>query len=171
MRTRLGLLIMMVAAMAVAGLNSSESNAYFGYRQYYSSWSYQPSYNYHYTRYYYKPTPTYPTYNYHYCVYRPSQPRYVYYYNPHQRQYWGRFDCEGQPGQQYSLLKPEDRKEKLEDIPESAFPKPGAMPAIPEAVDGTKSDGQPIVPITNLPSATPSPDDLPTTTPLPAAPQ
>lgn len=161
MRNKLGIMLLTLASLAVVGVTSSESQGYFGYRQYYSSWSYRPSHNYYYTRYYYKPTPTYTTYSYHYCVYRPAQPRYVYYYNPHQRQYWGRFDCEGQPGNQYSLLKPEDRKEKLEDIPESAFPAPGAMPAIPEATDGTKSDGQPITPITNLPKDDAAPDDLP----------
>ncbi|MCA9051855.1 MAG: hypothetical protein KDA89_24120 [Planctomycetaceae bacterium] len=162
MRTKLGILLLAVAATAVVGLTtSSESKAFYGYRQYYSSWSYRPSYNYYYTRYYYKPTPTYSTYSYHYCVYRPSQPRYVYYYNPHSRHYWGRFDCEGTPGAQYSLLKPEDRKEKLEEIPESSFPKPGPMPAVPDAADGTKSDGQTITPITNLPTEDATPDDLP----------
>jgi len=161
MQRRIALLCLfgglLLAGAASTGVNAGNS----GYRQYYSSWNYHTSHNYYYTQYYYKPQPSYPTYSYHYCVYQPSQPRYVYYYNPHQRHYWGRFDCEGEPGHQYSLLKPEDRKEKLQDIPEAAFPKPGAMPAIPEASDGTKSDGQTIAPIKNLPTPDATPDDLP----------
>ncbi len=67
--------------LAVAfGMGAGEANA--GYRQYYSSWSYQPSTSYYYTTYYYKPQVSYSGYQYHYCIYYPSQPRYVYYYNP-----------------------------------------------------------------------------------------
>ena len=156
---RIGLTLLMVAAAFVC-TTASEAQAG-GYRQYYSSWSYHPTYNYHYTRYHYKPTPTYPTYSYHYCIHYSNQPRYVYYYNPHSQQYWGRFDMEGKEGKQYSLLKPEDRKEKLEDIPEGAFPEPGAMPEIPEGVDGTKSNGDKIEPIKELPSDEATPDDAP----------
>jgi hypothetical protein len=112
------------------------------YRQYYSSWSYQPQKKYHYCRYYYKPTTNYSGYKYHYAVRYPRtyspQPRYsryVYFYNPHRKVYWGRFDLEGKPGEQYSLLKDEDRKSNLEDIPEKAFPKPARMPVIPDSED------------------------------------
>ena len=35
----------------------------------------------------------------------------------------------------YSLLAPNDRKGSLEQIPESAFPEPSAMPPIPESND------------------------------------
>ena len=164
MKRRIGMLVIMAAMLAAAGYTSSNATAAnLGYRQYYSNWNHHPSHGYYYSQYYYKPTPTYSTYSYHYCVYRPSQPRYVYYYNPHQRHYWGRFDCEGKPGEEYSLLKPEDRKEKLEDIPEKAFPKPGPLPAIPDATDeaGTKSDGEQILAIKNLPTADEVPGDLP----------
>ena len=106
------------------------------YRQYYSAWTYYPARSYYYRSYYYKPYADYSGYKYHYCVYYPTQPRYVYFYNPHARAYWGRYDCQGKPGQQYSLLAEKDRKEKLADIPESAFPAPAAMPAIPESEDG-----------------------------------
>ncbi|TVP97637.1 MAG: hypothetical protein EA381_14520, partial [Planctomycetaceae bacterium] len=82
---------------------------------------------YHYTHYYYTPV------RYHVVVCYPSRPRYFYYYNPYRRTYWGRFDTEGAPGQQYSILAPEDRRENLADIPESAFPPPGPMPVIPES--------------------------------------
>lgn len=158
MKARTFLLAALLMTAAAFPLVNAAS---YGYRQYYSSWSYHPTYNYHYTRYYYKPTPVYPTYSYHYCIHYTSQPRYVYYYNPHSQQYWGRFDCEGKPGAQYSLLKPEDRKEKLEDIPESAFPKPAEMPVIPEATDGTKSNGDRIEPIKVLPGDEQAPDDTP----------
>ena len=106
-----------------------------GGRSYYYGWKYYPQRSYHYTYYYYKPTPTYASYNYHTCVHYPSQPNYVYYYNPYSQQYWGRYDLE-QKG--YSLLAPEDCKGKLSDIPETAFPKPAAMPGIPESTDGEK---------------------------------
>lgn len=166
MRNRIGILFLLLAAATFSVLATSDLQAS-AYRQYYSNWSYHPTHSYYYTRYYYRPTPTYQTYSYHYCVHYPSQPRYVYYYNPYARQYWGRYDCEGQPGQQYSLLKPQDRREKLEDIPEKAFPKPSAMPEIPEAADGTKSDGVAIEPVKALPSPDAEPGDLPAGTPKP----
>lgn len=100
------------------------------YRQYYSSWGYHGSQNYYYVRYYYQPAVSYSNYHYHYCMYYPSRPRYVYYYNPYRRVFWGRYDLESKG---YSLLAEADRKEKLTDIPESAFPAPGKMPAVPES--------------------------------------
>lgn len=134
------------------------------YRQYYSGWSYQPRRSYYVRRYYYQPTTTYKKYNYHYCVYYPSSystkrrySRYVYYYNPQRKVYWGRFDLEGEPGKQYSLLKKEDQKEDLDQIPESAFPAPGKMPFIPESEDEVR-----ITPLkkADLPDVTDA-DDLP----------
>lgn len=155
-------LLILSAAMAAATTMAAPTTAEAAYRQYYSSWSYHPTRSYHYARYYYKPTPSYTTYSYHYCIHYPSRPRYVYYYNPHRRVYWGRFDLEGKEGEQYSLLKPEDRKESLDEIPESAFPKPAQMPVIPDATDesGTKSDGVRIEPIKELPPE--HPEDVPT---------
>ncbi len=101
-------------------------------RHYYSSWSYHSSNSYYYRSYYYKPAASYDGYRYHYCVYYPTRPRYVYYYNPYARVYWGRYDLTEKG---YSQLADADRKEQLKDIPESAFPKPGEMPAIPESTD------------------------------------
>ncbi len=136
----------LILTVAVAGVASiAEANHH--HRQYYSSWSYQPATNYYYSTYYYQPTVNYTGYNYHYCIHYTSQPRYVYYYNPVSRVYWGRFDMEGKDGKQYSLLKEADRKEKLVDIPESAFPEPGEMPAIPDSKDGER-----IEPIKSLPT-------------------
>jgi hypothetical protein len=77
----------------------------------------------------------------------------VYYYNPVSQQYWGRFEF-GEDGKAkgYSLLAEKDRKEKLADIPESAFPKPAAMPAIPGTTDGEKMLPPPTdLPLTDLP--------------------
>lgn len=142
--------VLAFAFLAAFAANDADAS----YRQYYSGWRYYPQRTYYYTTYYYKPAPTYTTYSYHYCVYYPSQPRYVYYYNPYSRQYWGRFDLEGKPGEQYSLLKEEDRKERLEDIPETAFPKPAAMPAVPESQDGAAIEPPPGVPEQDLPGST-----------------
>ena len=143
MRYLLSGLLLATVTLSVSGPTDRTASASpFQYRQYYSSWSYQPTRRYHYCRYFYKPATTYTGYKYHYAIRytrsystQPRYSRYVYYYNPHRKVYWGRFDLEGKPGEQYSLLKNEDRKEKLEDIPESAFPKPGAMPVIPESED------------------------------------
>ena len=112
-------------------------------RHYYSSWGYHPQKSYHYTYYYYKPRVSYSGYQHHYCIYYPSRPRYVYYYNPHRRVYWGRYDLEAKG---YSLLEDADRKPNLSDIPESAFPKPGGMPNIPESEDGVAMPPPPAVP-------------------------
>lgn len=147
------------------GLSSPASaSAPWQSRQYYSSWSYQPRQQYYARRFYYKPTRTHSGYNYHYAVYypkryssRPRYSRYVYYYNPVRRVYWGRFDLEGEPGKQYSLLKDEDRKGNLDEIPESAFPDPGQMPVLPDSKDNIR-----IKPIDrrNLPVES-APEDLP----------
>jgi hypothetical protein len=108
----------------------------FGRRQYYdTSWTYSSNYGYYYTSYYFQPTVTYTTYSYHYCIYYPSQPQYVYYYNPSSQVYWGRYEIGSKGDKRYSLLAEKDRKKDLKDIPESAFPKPGKMPTIPGAKD------------------------------------
>jgi hypothetical protein len=122
------------ALVAIATLGTSlEAGRYYG-RHYYGGWSYYPQRTYYYTSYYYKPTPTYNSYNYHYCIYYPSQPQYVYYYNPYRKVYWGRYDLKAKG---YSQLAEKDQKEDLKAIPETAFPKPGEMPGIPES-DGTE---------------------------------
>jgi len=130
-----GLLVAVVVACS-----SSSVQAYGGY---YSGYTYYPSRSYYASYYYYKPYYSYPTYNYHYCVYYPSTPNYVYYYNPYSGNYWGRYDLQAKG---YSLLEEKDRKAKLADIPESAFPKPGNMPADPESTDGSKIPAPPAPP-------------------------
>ena len=120
-------------ALTVGGLATKAEAGLFAYRQYYSGWSYYPQRTYYLRSYYYKPYPTYATYKYHYCIYYPARPRYVYYYNPYRKLYWGRYDLE-KGG--YSQLAEKDRKAKLDEIPETAFPAPGAMPAVPESNDG-----------------------------------
>ncbi len=117
-------------------------------RQYYGGWSWYGSHSYYYRHYYYKPYDSYDGYDYHYCIYYPTTPRYVYYYNPHTSAYWGRLDLQAKGENKYSLLEKKDRKKELKDIPESAFPEPGKMPAIPDSKDGASID-----PI--------APDDLP----------
>jgi hypothetical protein len=123
-------------------------------RQYYSGWSHT-TYGYYYRTYYYKPYPAYAGYHHHYVIYYPSQPRYVYYYNPYRRAYWGRALVQNGGQEAYSLLAEEHRKGRLEDIKEEHFPKPGPMPKVPEATDDVKIE----VP----------PDDLPTGERLPKA--
>lgn len=130
------LALLLLMTLGMAGAATQEVSAAFGYgRHYYSSWSYKPRSSYYYSYYYYKPYASYSGYRHHYCVYYPSRTRYVYYYNPVRRVYWGRYDLEEKG---YSLLDEKDRKEKLEDIPEKAFPKPGKMPEIPDSEDGER---------------------------------
>ncbi|TWT89505.1 hypothetical protein [Neorhodopirellula pilleata] len=124
--------VCLIAASIFAFSGSSNADAA-GYRQTYSSWSYHPTRSYYYSTYRYQPVVTSTVYHHHYCVHYPSRPRYVYYYNPVRQVYWGRYDLQ-EAG--YSMLKPEDQKGDLEAISESAFPKPSAMPEIPESTDG-----------------------------------
>jgi hypothetical protein len=127
--------------LAIAcALVAAASTADAAYRQYYTAWTHYPAGNYHYRTLYYKPSANYSGYNYHYTIYKPETPRYVYFYNPHKGLYWGRYDIQGKPGAEYSLLADKDRKHKLADIPESAFPTPGKMPVIPESTDGVTLD-------------------------------
>ena len=109
---------------------------------YYSSWSYYPQRTYYYSYCYYTP-PESTDYQYHYSICYPSTPRYVYYYNPSRHVYWGRYDLEAKG---YSMLKEEDRKEQLKDIPETAFPKPAELPQIPGAKEGVKLVAPPAPP-------------------------
>lgn len=124
-------------------LVASEASAQTG-RQYYGDWEFHPNRGYYTRKYFYQPITTVVEYRYHYCVYYPSQPRYFYFYNPVRRVYWGRFDTEGKKGEEYSLLEEKDRKGRLADINESAFPKPSAMPAIPESKGGTPMQAPPL---------------------------
>ncbi len=119
------------------------------HRQHYNDWTYYPQFGYYYSSYYYQPSPDDKGYKHLFCIYYPAHPRFVYYYDPYQHYYWGRLDVKGEPGHQYSLLAPKDRKAKLTEIPEDAFPKPGKMPPIPESKDGT-----PMEPVKILPKLT-----------------
>jgi hypothetical protein len=139
--------VLALAAPFLASAEPVRAGDYYT-RQYYGNWSrYQ---NYYYRSYYYKPSPTYYGYKHHYVIYYPTSPNYYYYYNPYKKYYWGRCPTQLNGTAQYSLLAEADRKGDLEQIPESAFPAPGAMPKIPEAKDDATVD---------LP-----PDDLPNPT-------
>lgn len=106
-------------------------------RQYYdTSYTYSETYRYYYVTYYYAVTETQTTYDYNYCIYYPSQPSYIYYYNPSSQVYWGRYEIGSKGDKRYSILAKKDRKKDLKAIPESAFPKPSKMPEIPGSEDG-----------------------------------
>lgn len=124
---RVTLLLALAMLFGISMGESSKTEA--GYHgRYYRSWTYYPTYRYHYTRYYYGNANRY-----HYCMYYPSYSRrYIYYYNPYRKVYWGRFDLEAKGDNVYSELAPKDRKKSLKDIPDKAFPKPGKMPTVPE---------------------------------------
>lgn len=141
-----GLLLLLVAVPSWA--------KNYGPRQYYTGWS-NSSYGYYYRTYYYKPAPTYTSYSYHYVVYYPSRPTYYYYYNPYKQAYWGRSPVKNNGKDVYSMLAEEHRKGSLAEIKEEHFPKPGAMPKLPESTDNVNME----VP----------PGDLPTGEKLPKA--
>jgi hypothetical protein len=123
-------LTVLLALLSFA-VSSSRSEAQ-GSRQYYSGTYSNGAYNYRY--HYYKPRYSSSGYKYHLAIYYPQRSRYVYYYNPYSRKYWGRYDlvCGG-----YSQLAPEDQRGQLSEIPEKAFPAPGPMPAVRESNDET----------------------------------
>src|SRR6476620_1373264 len=61
----------------------------------------------------------------HYVIHYQSRPQHNYVYNPYNKQFWGRCPvaAEGKPS--YSLLAAADRNGNINEIPESAFTKPG----------------------------------------------
>jgi hypothetical protein len=139
--------LLSLAGLLAAASASRVPAGEYAYRQYYSGWTKHSQYNYYYRTYYYKPSADYVGYKHHYVIYHPHYPKHVYFYNPYRKVYWGRCPTQTNGKAQYSLLPEKARKGTIQDIPESAFPTPGAMPAIPDSTDGAKMD---------LP-----PDDLP----------
>ena len=132
--------LVVAACLAVGLALGSATEASAALRQYYSGWTYYSARGYYYRTHYYKPEPEYLGYRHQYCIHYTTQPRYLYFFDPEERAYWGRFDTRGAPGAQYSVLAEEDRREKLTDIPETAFPPPGPIPLIPGAVDGAQME-------------------------------
>jgi len=96
-------------------------------RQAYSTWC--RSGTYYFCCYFHEPTPG-GKYKSHRLIYYPQQTHYLFYYNPYTSKYWGRYDIEAKG---FALLEEKDRAERIRGIPESAFPKPGEMPPIPES--------------------------------------
>ncbi len=146
-----------LATLALTLTLATLASAAYRLRQYYdTSYSYSQSNGYYYTTYYYTPVVTTTTYEYHYCIYYPSQPQYIYYYNPTTQAYWGRYEIGSKGEKRYSILAEKDRKKDLTAIPESAFPKPAAMPTIPGAKDEVAMEPPP----ENVPKAD-APKDAP----------
>jgi hypothetical protein len=136
----------LAGALALGGVGVMGGRASAGFEQSYSAWHKSP-YSYYY-RYYYSQPKTYD-----YVILYPKQPRYLYYYNPTAKLYWGRFDLKAKG---YSLLAEADRKGLLKDIPESKFPEPGDMPQVPGGKDGETVQ----VPPDDLPADLPTGEDL-----------
>jgi hypothetical protein len=139
MRAKLLGLVCAAGLCLAAGASTAEAG-------YYGGWNYHPTYQYHYCSYHYTPT------SYHYAIYHPTYPRYYYYYNPYRQVYWGRFDREGKPGQQYSQLAEKDQKGRLSEIPESAFPPAGEMPSVPGTTGNARIEVPPAAPTTAPPA-------------------
>jgi len=139
----------LITAFLITGFASGRAE---GGVQSYSPWTYHTGKGYYYCQYYYKPTPDFVGFKHHFCIYRPAQPRYIYYFNPQKQVYWGRYDTEKKG---YSLLADKDRKANLGSIRNGAFQEPGKMPAVPE----TKGDDRVAEPdLSKLPSGKVAPD-------------
>lgn len=122
------------------------------HRQYYGNWHGHSS-GYSFRPYYYKPHQQFAGFKHHYVIHHPKFPKHLFFYNPYKKQFWGRCSADHGGKPEYSLLAEKDRSGDLEKIPETAFPKPGPLPPIPESTDGATLD---------LP-----PDDLPDISALP----
>ena len=130
--------IAMACLLAAGLLLARPAGAAEPLRQYYSAWTYHPERGYWYRTFHYKPSPDYLGYRRHYCIHYASQPQYVFFYNPYERLYWGRFDVGARPGRQFSILDLRDRRERLSDVPAGAFPPGGEMPVLPGASDAAR---------------------------------
>ena len=124
-------------------------------RQFFGSWHKHPK-GFSYRPYYYKPHQQFTGFKHHYVIHfhHGQHQNHNYFYNPYKQQFWGRCPVETNGKESYSLLAEKDRGGDINKIAESAFPKPGKMPPIPESTDGATLD---------LP-----PDDLPVDDALPA---
>lgn len=134
-------------AVAVTLIGGAADSAPHSPRQYYSSWNKHPTRAYSYRQYFYKPSPTFAGYKHHYVISYRARPKFLYFFNPYKKVFWGRCPSDHGGKPKYSLLAEKDRKGQISEIPEEAFPEPGALPPVPEATDDATLD---------LP-----PDDLP----------
>lgn len=115
-----------VTACLFMAPTAAEAKSYTGsYSKVYSG----RGYSYRYFNYY---SPTVKENRYHIAVYHPDHPRYVYFYNPHSKKYWGRYDLKTNG---YSTLAEADRKPTIGEIPECAFPKASEIPPPEAGVD------------------------------------
>jgi hypothetical protein len=143
-----------VLSTSLAGSSPILAADHVSSRQSFGDW-HSHSQGFSYRPYYYKPNPDFVGFKHHYVIHFQAHPEHNYFYNPYTKQYWGRCPVETNGRASYSLLAAKDRSGDINKIRESAFPKPGAMPPIPESTDGATLD---------LP-----PDDLPTADALPAS--
>jgi len=142
MTKRIGMVLAVILTLTAASTAGPHSP-----RQFFGGWQKHKQHNYHFRTFNYKPHDKFAGYKHHYVINFPHKPGHNYFYNPYTKQYWGRCPTKTDGKPQYSLLAEKDRKGKIDEIPESAFPKPGPLPPIPESDDGATID---------LP-----PDDLP----------
>jgi len=108
-------------ALGLAALAPTSAFAQKRYTGYYSAKYQARGYSYRTYKYY---SPKYRSYRMHYAIYYPRN-RYVYYYNPYAKKYWGRYDT---LTGRYAKLADKDKAGLLSQIPESAFPPGGDMP-------------------------------------------
>lgn len=107
-------------------------------RQFYGKWERKAGNSYYHRTYVFQPKRG-GAYKQHYAIYYPRQKgrKFVYFYNPEKRTYWGRYDVTAHT---YSTLAPQDRGPRLTDIPAEAFPPGGDMPPLPGCDDNLPMD-------------------------------
>jgi hypothetical protein len=76
-----------------------------------------------------------------------NEPGLIYYYGVAEKKFVGRFEIENQ---KYSMLKPQDRRQKKTDIPPGAFPPADEMPSVgdmlPPPTEGEANDDEMMMP-------------------------
>jgi hypothetical protein len=157
-------LLVLAGAVAVAAFGVWSARAAFTGRQYYDAWR-SSGKGYYFSVHHYKPSRDAAGYLTNYAVWHPSLPRYVYYYNPAKKTYWGRYNVQTKG---YSLLAEKDRTGRLRDIPDKAFPPEGELPQVPEAKDKLTLEVPPDLPPGEKPGVTATadkPDDKDLTQP------
>ncbi len=93
----------------------------------YSNWTYDQSHGYYYCTCSYRPS-AYAEWNKYICIYNSQYGNCVYFYNPIQKNYWGRYDYNAKG---FSLLAAGYQRGAIADLPQDKFPAVVAQTTIP----------------------------------------
>ncbi len=108
----------------------------------YGTWSYDQGHNYYYCVCSYRPA-AYSEVSKYVCIYNPQYGNCVYYYNPIQKQYWGRYDVASQG---FSILASSDQRSTIAELPQDKFGAVVAQAGIPGSQAGEQLTAPPALP-------------------------